>query len=66
MARGRWLRHSYTGAWLGPALLERGDRDGAREALARRGDPHPDSDGAHAWRRGQLELLIADGAVWRP
>ncbi len=61
VGRGRGSANAYAAAWLGRALLERGDRDGAREALGRRGEPHPGSDGALWWRRRQLALRIADG-----
>lgn len=53
--------NAYAAAWLGLALLERGDLVGAGQALGRRGDPHPHSDGMNWWLRTHVELLIADG-----
>jgi DNA-binding CsgD family transcriptional regulator len=52
---------AYGAGLLGRALLERGDPDGARRALAVRGRPNPGSDGETVLLRADLELLLADG-----
>jgi DNA-binding CsgD family transcriptional regulator len=52
---------AYVSAFLSRTLLERGDLAGARAALATRGDPSPGSDGDTLVRRGEIELLLAEG-----
>ena len=52
---------AYVSAFLSRTLLERGDLAGARAALATRGDPSPGSDGDPLVRRGEIELLLAEG-----
>jgi DNA-binding CsgD family transcriptional regulator len=52
---------SYGAAFLARTLIERGDHNGARAALARRGYPNPKSDGDGLVRRSEVELLLAEG-----
>ena len=51
---------SYGAGFLGRLLIERGDRAGARAALASRSNPSPASDGDALVRRAELELLLAE------
>jgi DNA-binding CsgD family transcriptional regulator len=51
---------SYGAGLLARILLERGDRAGARAALANRGNPIRASDGDALLRRGEVELLLAE------
>ena len=53
---------AYGMAFLASVGVERGDQAGAREALARAGDPTPSSDGDIQRRRAAIELLLADRA----
>ena len=50
---------SYGAGLLARTLIERGDRTGARAALASRGNPNPASDGDALLRRSEIELLLA-------
>jgi DNA-binding CsgD family transcriptional regulator len=52
---------SYGAGFLARLLIERGDRVGARAALASRANPNPASDGDAVVRRAELELLLAEG-----
>jgi len=52
---------SYGAGFLARLLIERGDRAGARAALASRGNPSPASDGDALVRRAELELLLDEG-----
>ena len=52
---------AYGAGLLGRTLVERGDLDGARRALAVRGRPNPGSDGETVLLRADVELLLADG-----
>jgi DNA-binding CsgD family transcriptional regulator len=52
---------SYGAGFLARLLIERGDRAGARAALASRGNPSPASDGDGLVRRAELELLLDEG-----
>ena len=51
---------AYGMAFLTRVRLEQGDHAGAREALARSGDPTPSSDGDIQRRRAAIELLLAE------
>ncbi len=51
---------AYGAGLLGRALVERGDLDGAHEALTVRGRPNPGSDGETLLRRADVELLLAE------
>jgi len=51
---------SYAAGTLARTLIEKGDHDGARSALADRGHPNPESDGDALVRRGEVELLLAE------
>ena len=46
---------------LAGVLTQRGDLDGAREALARAQERGDSSDGARYWCNARLELLVAEG-----
>ena len=52
---------AYGAGLLARTLIEKGDLAGARTALAARGHPNPDSDGDGLVRRGEAELLLAEG-----
>ncbi len=54
---------AYGAGFLARTLIERGDLDGARTALAGRGRPNPRSDGDGLVRRSEIELLLAE-ARW--
>jgi tetratricopeptide (TPR) repeat protein len=51
---------SYGAGFLARTLVERGDRAGARAALACRGNPNPASDSDAQVRRSDAELLLAE------
>ncbi len=53
---------AYGMAYLTRLRLEQGDHAGAREELARSGDPTPSSDGDIQSRRATIELLLAEGS----
>jgi DNA-binding CsgD family transcriptional regulator len=50
----------YCDAFLAAVLRERGELDGARQALERSLDPGGADDGARYWLNSQIELLIAE------
>ncbi len=53
----------YGSSVLTRVLVERGDLDGARRALARAGEPEPASDAGRYWLNSRLELLVAEGRI---
>jgi hypothetical protein len=53
---------AYGMAYLARLRLEQGDEAGAREALARTGDPTPSSDGDIQSRWAAIELLLSQGS----
>jgi DNA-binding CsgD family transcriptional regulator len=51
----------YCAGFLAAVLLERGDLEGAREALALTGPPGYTSNGGRFWLDSRLDLLVAEG-----